>query len=179
MSLKSFDKFCEKLIMNEPMSNKDIFDERQNQLRQRILSRAFMVFAYSSTLNTLIMESGLQWCESYFCATIIFAAVSYIYYLAACSKADALVGINGAKGLRFSAVYMIIMCSFFLFIYDYEDLEPGENFFFHDGMLSGDFIMIILDILGILCGITALLLLHKYKKKKPEKTDSDIKENKA
>ncbi len=178
MSLKSFDKFCEKMIMNEPMSMKDIFDERQNQLRQKILSRAFMVFAYSSTLNTLIMECGLQWCESYFGAAMIFAAVSYIYYLAACSKADALVGINGAHGLKFLAVYMIMTGPITFLKFVYEDYEAGKNFFIHDGMLSDDFTMIIVYILGMLCGITALLLLHKYKKKNPEKTD-DIKENKA
>ncbi len=32
MSLKSFDKFCEKIIMGEPdpIYRKEIFDERQN-----------------------------------------------------------------------------------------------------------------------------------------------------
>lgn len=40
MSMKSFDKFCERIILAEPGSQKEIFDERQRQQRTQLTVEA-------------------------------------------------------------------------------------------------------------------------------------------
>ena len=44
MSLKSFDKFCERMILAEPGSEKEIYDERQKQIRTQLTVEALTVF---------------------------------------------------------------------------------------------------------------------------------------
>lgn len=56
MSLKSFDKFCERMILAEPGSQKEIFDERQKIVRSRITIEALLIFGCSAILNCMIME---------------------------------------------------------------------------------------------------------------------------
>lgn len=33
MSLKSFDDFCAKIVNNDPIEQKEVYDERQNMIR--------------------------------------------------------------------------------------------------------------------------------------------------
>lgn len=56
MSMKSFDKFCEKMILGEPGSEKEIFDERQKQLRTHILVQSLVIYAIASALCVVLNE---------------------------------------------------------------------------------------------------------------------------
>lgn len=77
MSLKSFDKFCENIILGEPSSpkQKQIFDERQNILRSRLITEALIIFAVRSALNTMVMDAGPMWCEGFFAPMVLSAAL--------------------------------------------------------------------------------------------------------
>ena len=59
MSLKSFDNFCAKMVNNEPLSQKEILDERQKITRQKITLQAVILFAIMCVANTPIMDFGL------------------------------------------------------------------------------------------------------------------------
>ncbi|MGN0683233.1 MAG: hypothetical protein ACI4JY_06095, partial [Oscillospiraceae bacterium] len=65
MSLKSFDDFCAKMVNNEPLSQKEILDERQKITRRQITARAAVLFSILSVANTFIMDCGLKWCETF------------------------------------------------------------------------------------------------------------------
>ena len=56
MSMKSFDKFCEKMILGEPGSEKEIYDERQTQLRTHILVQSLVIYAIASALCVVLNE---------------------------------------------------------------------------------------------------------------------------
>lgn len=77
MSLKSFDEFCAKVVNNDPVDNKDIFDERQSISRTQNTMRAMRLFIVLTCLNILITECGPRWCESIIAPTALFAAIAY------------------------------------------------------------------------------------------------------
>ena len=54
MSLKSFDKFCERLILSEPGSQKEVFDERQNVMRSRLAIEALFMDFYTQRRGGLV-----------------------------------------------------------------------------------------------------------------------------
>lgn len=60
MSLKSFDKFCERMILAEPGSEKEIYDERQKQIRTQLTVEALTVFGAMSMLAVMINETAFS-----------------------------------------------------------------------------------------------------------------------
>lgn len=100
MSLKSFDKFCENIILGEPSSQKQIFDERQNILRSRLITEALIIFAVLSALNTMVMDAGAMWCEGYFAPMVLSAALCLLWWLIRCSAKGVLFGVNGTVAMK-------------------------------------------------------------------------------
>ena len=95
MSLKSFDDFCAKIVNNDPIPQKDIFDERQTIVRAQLTTRALWLFVITSGINLLVMECGPQWCESYVLSTALFGTIAYLYWVCANARRGSLFGING------------------------------------------------------------------------------------
>ncbi len=60
MSMKSFDKFCERLILAEPGSEKEVFDERQRLIQQRLAVEALLIYVGVTLINTMMMEIFYQ-----------------------------------------------------------------------------------------------------------------------
>ena len=95
MSLKSFDDFCAKMVNNEPLNYSAVyFDERQKIVRSKILIETLTLFGIAVTLNTLIMEWGLKWCEGYFAPIAVFMALCYLYYILRSVKQGTLFGVE-------------------------------------------------------------------------------------
>ena len=99
MSLKSFDDFCAKIVNNDPIPQKDIFDERQTIVRAQLTTRALWAFVIMSGINLLVMECGPQWCESWVLSTAFFGAAAYLYWVCANARQGSLFGINGTATL--------------------------------------------------------------------------------
>ncbi|MGN1422965.1 MAG: hypothetical protein ACI4XA_06280 [Oscillospiraceae bacterium] len=164
MSLKSFDKFCGKMVNNEPINEKTVFDERQNQLRLRYTLEALIVFASASFLNTLIMECGGQWCESYVMPMVLFAAVSYLYWVMRNAVKATLFGIHGpTTGIAFTAFAVMNISIFFP-----ETSEEWSTFFINNGVVGVDFVMVISDVLFFCSGLAVLIAAHKFKKSRQQ-----------
>lgn len=60
MSMKSFDKFCERMITAEPGSEKEIFDERQNVMRMRLAIEALLICVGLIFINSIIAETIIE-----------------------------------------------------------------------------------------------------------------------
>ncbi len=165
MSLKSFDKFCEKLILAEPSSQKEIFDERQKLIREHITFNSVLLFAGLSATNTLMMDWGLQWCGMYFAPMILFYVISYIYWIIANALKGSLFGVGGTKFVKSNAFIMIFISALNLLskAVDMEDFSVLEG-----GMLSVEFIGVIAFSLLLAAGISALVLAHRYEKAQKE-----------
>ena len=171
MSLKSFDEFCAKMVNNEPIKQKEIFDERQKLIRNRITFNSVLLFARLSAVNTIIMDWGLQWCGMYFAPMILFYVISYIYWIIANACKGSLFGVGGTKFVKSNAFIMI-----FISIVDLLNLlvrSFDEEFsVIKNGMLSVRFIGVIAFSLLLIAGIAAIVLAHRYdkaQKEQPEK----------
>lgn len=165
MSLKSFDKFCEKIIMGEPdpIYRKEIFDERQNQVRSKLIIEALTVFGAAVSLNTLIMDCGLKWCEGYFAPVVLIIALCYMYWLIRVVKKGALFGVEGTAKAEHNAGTVIGMSIvYWLLIFLNED---REIYIFRDGMLSEFFVMMLFYVIAVVCGVATLVLAHKEKRR--------------
>ena len=164
MSMESYDKFCEKLVNNEPLNEKAIFDERQNQLRQKYTIEALYVFAGSSFLNTLVMEFGAQWSESYFMPMVIFAVISYIYWVIRNAANGTLFGVNGTRAVSSTGFVCIAVSGIYLPLFIPETSEGWDVFFINNGMVGEHFLLAIADALYFGAGIAVLIAVSRYKK---------------
>lgn len=171
MSMKSFDKFCERMIMGEPGSEKAIFDERQNQLRQKYTIEALCVFAGSSLLNTLIMECGMQWSESYAMPMLLLAAISFLYWVIRNAAKGTLFGINGTTAVTSTGGFCMAM-SVLYSVMNFPDSEEGwSTFVISGGMVSEDLLAMIALALYFTAGL--VIVIAAYKQKKSEKINSE------
>lgn len=172
MSLKSFDKFCEDLILKEPGSAKVIFDERQRLVQMKLGIEALTIFGALTLINCLVMDMGYQYAELYSAPIFLIMFFCALYYSIRCAAKDCLVGIGGEKSLKFSAGYAIFMGIMMMikFIFDREE----EFTALKDGKISDDLCLLLIWILAIFYGILTFLLINIYtKKKEREKEDHD------
>ena len=164
MSLKSFDKFCEDLILTEPGSQKIIYDERQKIMQMKIGIETLMIFGGAATLNCLAMDLIYQYSESYTAPIVLIMLFCAFYYNLRCAAKDCLVGINGERGLRTSSYTCIGMGVVLSLQYIFKE----EHFIIVSGQLSDDFIFLITTVTAIVFGVTMLILVSRIQKKKNE-----------
>ena len=167
MSLKSFDKFCENLILKEPGSEKIIYDERQKIVKMKIGVDTFMIFSAAAFLSCLVMDMFYRYAESYSGPLVLIMLFCVFYFDLRCAAKDCLIGINGSKVWRnssYSSIFMGVVLSL-------QYIFREEHFFIVNGQISNDFIFLIATISAIVHGITMLILLHHIRKKKNEESE--------
>lgn len=169
MSMKSFDKFCEKIINGEPVESKEIFDERQSFIRTKSLVYALIWFGSLCFANTLFMECGMRWSESYFLPIAVFMALCYLGFILHNARQGSLFGVNGtSKGTMTASLLMaqgIVMLVFKL-------LDEEEPFcVIKDGRVSEIFLSVLFLALEIVCGAVTLVIARKFNKSKEEKNE--------
>ena len=167
MSLKSFDKFCEDLILTEPGSQKIIYDERQKIVQMKIGIEALIIFGAAATLNCLVMDMFYQYAESYTMPLVLIMLFCAFYYNLRCAAKDCLVGINGERGLRMSSY----SCIFMGIVMSLQYISKEEHFFIVNGQISDDLVFLITVIAVIAYGITMLILVSRTQKKKNGKSE--------
>ena len=157
MSLKSFDKFCERLILGEPASQKEILDERQKIARKEIGIETLAIFSALSFINCLVMDLFYQLAESYAAHMLVFFFTCSIYFVFRCFFKGCLIGINGEYKAKFTAFYAIFMGAIYLLNFTFKSDE--EKAFFSDEKLTDNFCFVISLLLFIVFGITSLILI--------------------
>lgn len=166
MSLKSFDDFCARIVNNDPIPEKEVFDERQMMIRAQITTRALWLFVITSGINIVVMECGPQWCESWVLSTAFFGAVAYLYWAAANIKRGSLFGLHGTVPVS-SQIGILFGDSIFLPIMILSGKEPNDvsdYFFIRNGMVSEYFMMVIDGALLLITGIVMAVSASRYKK---------------
>ena len=172
MSLKSFDKFCENLILTEPGSEKIIYDERQKIMQMKIGIETLIIFGAAAVLNCLVMDLFYQYAESYSMPIMIFMMLCAYYYNFRCAAKDCLIGINGAKALKYSSVSSIFvgtgLAAQFIFRLAAQFIFRERDGYLPivDGQLSNDLFFSIAAVLVLGYGITMLILVRHIEKKK-------------
>lgn len=174
MSLKSFDKFCENLILapeNPKYREKEIYDERQNQVRQKLITEALLVYAAAALINTWVMDRIYQWCSSYFAPMIVLATACYLYWILRCKAKGCLFGVGSSYNTKWSGYIMIfesIMLGFLSIENVANGLEEGKYLFINNGMIEGRVLLVLVfPIIGIM-GIITVILAKKHIKETEE-----------
>lgn len=164
MSLKSFDKFCESLILNDPKSRKEIFDERQRVVRDRITLESLLIYIAAVFLNTLIMENAYMWCESYYIPMLTLLFICYIYWTIRNAAMGTLFAVNGTFSNKLTGFYCILL-GFLFAVSSAFDFEKGKGFI-NDGRVSKSLILLITFLLILVLGIVMLVLAKKDDKRR-------------
>ena len=168
MSLKSFDNFCAKMVNNEPLSQKEILDERQKITRQKITLQTVVLFAILCVANTLIMDFGLKWSESFAAPMMWFYIASVIYWLVANSVKGSLFGIEGTIHVKrngFVFIFISVVNGLVL-ITDEKELVVLKN-----GVLTNRFMMLIMLVMALMLGIISFILAFRYNRKLKSQED--------
>lgn len=177
MSLKSFDDFCAKIVNNDPIEQKEVYDERQNMIRTQLTKRALWLFVIMSGINLIVMECGPQWCESWVLSTAFFGAIAHLYWVAANIKRGSLFGLHGTAPIVSQIGFLFGDGLFIpvLILTDDSNADVAANFFIRNDMVS-EYIMWVLDsVLLLAAGIVMAVSVRNYRKK--EKESSDTNEN--
>ncbi|MBD5080748.1 MAG: hypothetical protein HDT44_03165 [Ruminococcaceae bacterium] len=168
MSLKSFDKFCEDMILGKGGSEKEIFDERQNQVRTKLTIEALVVYIASVLVNSFIMEMFYQWCESFCIPMVLLAAICYLYWIVRNAVKGSLFGVKGTRSAKYTAFILMLESFLFAFKYIFPILESEQGYFFSEGKATNDFICAITFVVIFISGIMIFALAKKYDKKMQE-----------
>jgi len=164
MSLKSFDKFCERLILAEPSSQKEIFDERQKIIRSRLSIEALLVYACVTLVNTVVMDTVYQWAENHLSAMVFFMGVCMLYWMIRCAAKGCIIAASGEYSLKWSSIMMIFIGALNLLrcVFDID----GESFFLKDGRITEDFLIIVAFSFFIVGGVFCLCVIRHESKKR-------------
>lgn len=153
------------MILSEPGSQKEIFDERQKILQNKLGTEALLVYAVASVLCCMSAEFIYKWTESCCFALIALGAICAVYYQIRCSMKGCLIGINGLTAKRYSGWTMILLGALNMIRYAMDSLDPeGGAFFVRDGMLTADFMASLTFAVIMVWGIIITVKLHRLKK---------------
>ena len=159
MSLESFDKFCEKMIMGEPGSEKEIFDERQNIVRGRLTTESLAVgFALSGLL--VMTNEMFGWSSDYFLLMGLGAALCYLWWVIRNAVKGSLFGVKG-MGTLWTAVIMVFE-SFYclLIVWDEDSAFPLTE----QGQVSDNLMVLVIAAVLLLSSIVVFVMNARRKK---------------
>ena len=114
MSMKSFDKFCERIILAEPGSQKEIFDERQRQQRTQLTVEALLIYCAAAALCVLMNEI-FGYLESSFSGMVFIAA--FLWWNIRALVKGCLFGVSGKQGIYSTVVALAEIPLWIIFLY--------------------------------------------------------------
>lgn len=161
MSLKSFDNFCESLILAEPGSEKEIFDERQKIITSRLSIEALSICLSLCVINAFIMDLGYKW-GNYCPSTLLIISVCTVYYLIRLAAKGCLFGIGGFRS-RKSLLITLSICGALNALMRLSDVLY-DGYIIKNGMLTNDFIYFVSFALLTVCGVISVCGLIVYEK---------------
>lgn len=165
MSMKSFDKFCEKLITAEPGSEKEIFDERQSIMRMRLAIEALLICVGLIFINSIIAEMIIerQWAEYMSTVNLLFAVLCMLWWEIRSAAKGCLVAVSGRIVQKTSAVMSVLIGALNGMQYAFK--IGSEDFLIKDGRLSADFVVLLCFALMIVCGVFMFTAIRREEKR--------------
>lgn len=166
MSLKSFDKFCENIILGEPGSQKDVFDERQNIIRSKVMTEAFQLYAVLTFVAFIIYEAGHAYAESVVSVMVVCMAVCYMFWVIRNLCLGTLFGIKYTQ-TSFTAYFILaemIVYSFLMFDDFEETVADGKSFFVNDGALTEVFLFSVALAIMLVSSLIIIIAVNRKKK---------------
>ena len=160
MSMKSFDKFCERMILAEPGSQKEIYDERQRQQRTQLTVESLVVYCVLTLLMVLLNEN-IGFLESSFSGMVFFAGAAFLWWNIRTAAKGCMYGVSGKQGI-YNALCAVAEIPLFAIIlyHDDESLQIVVN-----GSLSSYIVIAAGLLLYLSANIIALVVYFRNKKR--------------
>lgn len=165
MSMKSFDKFCEKLITGEPIPQKEIFDERQSIMRMRLATEALVICVGLIIVNGVVTDliCQHQWAEYPVTVDALFGVLCMLWWQIRCAVKGCLVAVSGRTAQKTSTVFAILIGALTGLPYAFD--IGSEDFLIKDGRLSSDFVFLLCCVLLIGCGVFMFTAIRREEKR--------------
>lgn len=160
MGIKSFDKLCNLLANGKSDNQKEIFDERQKQIRLHILIEALKIFVAGTIINCIITDFIYRWSESLTAPLLALLMLCVIYYLIRAGIKGSFIGVGG-PGIRYVASIVCIILGAANSIRCIKNIYKGETIIMNNGIVTDDTLEIFLYILLIVAGIIAFIFFRK------------------
>lgn len=162
MSMKSFDKFCENLILGKSGSEKEIYDERQKIARMHLTVESLAVYVVLSALTLVIQDEFVRLCESSFFILAMCGSAAYLWWVIRCAYKECLFGVSGKKVI-YTATFLIFYLPTILII----ELLPDSDEFtlMTESGMSDDLSLIICGVLFFASSIITFAAYKKYRRK--------------
>ncbi len=167
MSLKSFDRFCERMIMGEPVDRREVYDERQNQMRTKLTVEALWVYVAVSGIATMINDS-VTWCASAVALLAVCASVSFLWWTIRCAAKDCIFGIKGI-GTVSGAWVLLVEAVAFILMYVVDNDEPFIN---EKGLVSSRLMLAIGLFVLMISSLIVIVISIKRKKNSNESEEN-------
>ena len=163
MSMKSFDKFCEKMILGEPGSEKEIFDERQKQLRTQILVRSLVIYAVASALCVMLNEI-IGFMESDFAGMAFCAGAVYLWWVISLAAKECMFGVSG-KQVLYNALFAIALVPTYILMMLSNEDEPLA--IVKNGALTDRFVVLAALFLYIIA--TVIIIVTYFRNRRADR----------
>lgn len=163
MSMKSFDKFCEKMILGEPGSEKEIFDERQKQLRTQILVQALVIYAVASALCVMLNEI-IGFMESDFAGMAFCAGAAYLWWVISLATKECMFGVSG-KQVLYNALFAIALVPTYILMMLSDEDEPIA--IVKNGALTDRFVVLAALFLYIIA--TVIIIVTYFRNRRADR----------
>ncbi len=167
MSLKSFDKFCEKMITAKPGSEKEIFDERQKQIQLHLVIHAMVCFTVLMFVHCLVSDFFHKWSESNLLTFLLFAMISVIFYIIKAGVKGCFIGVNGAFS-RYVPAFMCILLGALNGFREFLELEEAHFAIIKNKAVTDNFLGLCTYFLMIVAGILTFVFIKKNAKESEE-----------
>lgn len=169
MSMKSFDKFCEKIILAEPGSEKEIFDERQKQIQGQLVIQSMIFFILLMLAHCIVSDLFYKWSESNLVPFLLFAHISVIFYIIKAGIKGCYIGVNGMFARYVPAALCISLGALNGFRFFLEIAQVHFEII-KNGVVTDNFLWLCVYLLLIITGILSIVIIKKYIKENGEQT---------
>lgn len=166
MSFKKFDKMCENMIMGKTSASKDVYDERQCNLRTKLTLEGFKLYALLSFVALIIYEAGYQYCESVVSLIAFLGAVCYLWWVLRNLHYGSFFGVTYSNTAFTAGVVLGEMLVYIIIIYNHfaDEKATRDNFFVNNGQLSEEFVSSIAMLIMIVSSVVVFAALRMKKK---------------
>lgn len=163
--------------MGEPKNEKDIFDERQNQLRGKLICEGFQMYAVLSFLALIIYEAGYAYCDGVIAILAFCAALSYLWWVLRGLYYGCIIGIKFTQTANTAGVLIgeALVLGFITYRNFTEGRQAGESFFANNGQLTEYFVLLISMAIMLIASVIVLTAVIRHQKvEKSAQEEEDV-----
>lgn len=168
MSLKSFDEFCKKMILAEPGSEKEIFDERQKQIQVHLVIQSMACFIILMLIHCVVSDFFCKWSEGSVLPFLLFVMIAVIFYIVKAGIKGCYIGVNGGFS-RYVPAFMCVLLGVMNSFRSFMEIEESHFVIVKNGAVTDSFLGLCTYLLMAVSGVLTIIFIKKSGKEAEER----------